>query len=177
MKNKSETLTKFKEFKKSAESEIGRGVRCLRTDNGGEYKSDEFLDFIREAKIRQQFTCPDTPQQNGVSERKNRHLAKICRSMLHAKNVPGQFWAEAMKTAAFVINRLPQQSFILVVPSKEVLPDSGVLEEALEDSQIKLISEIEATNGNQDVKESATKILGKQECMRDKKKKVNQLKE
>ncbi|KAL0402266.1 UNVERIFIED_CONTAM: Retrovirus-related Pol polyprotein from transposon RE2 [Sesamum latifolium] len=76
MKNKSETLTKFKEFKKSAEAEIGRGVRCLRTDNGGEYTSDEFLDFIREAKIRQQFTCPNTPQQNGVSERKNRHLQK-----------------------------------------------------------------------------------------------------
>ncbi|KAL0427813.1 UNVERIFIED_CONTAM: Retrovirus-related Pol polyprotein from transposon RE2 [Sesamum latifolium] len=232
--NKSETLTKFKEFKKSAEAEIGRGVRCLRTDNGGEYTSDEFLDFIQEAKIRQQFTCPNTPQQNGVSERKNRHLAEICRSMLHAKNVPGQFWAEAMKTAAFVINRLPQQrlSFLSLFekmwnmkpsvghfrvfgcvcyvfvpahlrskmekkaircvfvwydsqrkgwrccdpttqkcytsrnvvfdeasawwsPSKEVLPNSGVLEEVLEDSQIKLISEIEATNGDQDVKEGA----------------------
>ncbi|CAL5324316.1 unnamed protein product [Camellia sinensis] len=56
------------------------------------------------------FTCANTPQQNGVAERKNRHLAKICRSMLHAKNVPGRFWAEAMKTATFVINRLPQQS-------------------------------------------------------------------
>ncbi|KAL0367866.1 UNVERIFIED_CONTAM: Retrovirus-related Pol polyprotein from transposon TNT 1-94 [Sesamum radiatum] len=109
MKNKSETLMKFKEFKKSVEAEIDRGVRCLRTDNGGEYTSNKFLDFIREAKIRQQFTCPNTPQQNGVSERKNRHLAEICRSMLHAKNVPGQFWAEAMKTAAFVINILPQQ--------------------------------------------------------------------
>ncbi|KAL0405347.1 UNVERIFIED_CONTAM: Retrovirus-related Pol polyprotein from transposon RE2 [Sesamum latifolium] len=101
MKNKSETLTKFKEFKKSVETEIGRGVWCLRTNNGGEYTSDEFLDFIREAKIRQQFTCPNTPQQNAVSERKNRHLAKICRSMLHAKNVPGQFWVEANETAAF----------------------------------------------------------------------------
>ncbi|KAL0420217.1 UNVERIFIED_CONTAM: Retrovirus-related Pol polyprotein from transposon RE1 [Sesamum latifolium] len=110
MNNKFKTLTKFKEFKKSAEAEIGRGVRCLLTDNGGEYTSDEFLDFIREAKIRQQFTCPITPQQNSVSERQNRHLAEICRSMLHAKNVPGQFWVEAMKTIAFVINRLPQQS-------------------------------------------------------------------
>ncbi|RVW95735.1 Retrovirus-related Pol polyprotein from transposon TNT 1-94 [Vitis vinifera] len=66
--------------------------------------------FIDDFPVRDQFTCANTPQQNGVAERKNRHLAEICRSMLHAKNVPGRFWAEAMKTAAFVINRLPQQS-------------------------------------------------------------------
>ncbi|KAL0415705.1 UNVERIFIED_CONTAM: Retrovirus-related Pol polyprotein from transposon RE2 [Sesamum latifolium] len=120
LKNKSETLTKSKEFKKSAEAKIGRGVRCLRTDNEGEYTSDEFLDFIWEAKIRQQFMCPNTPQQNSVSERKNRHLAEICRSMLHAKNVPGQFWTEAMKTAAFVINRLPQQRLSVLSPFEKL---------------------------------------------------------
>ncbi|KAL0452913.1 UNVERIFIED_CONTAM: Retrovirus-related Pol polyprotein from transposon RE2 [Sesamum latifolium] len=197
MKNKPETLMKFKDFKKSVETEIGRGVWCLRTDNRREYTSDEFFDFIQEVKIRQQFTYPSTPQQNGVSVRKNRHLAEICRSMLHAKNVLGQLWVEAMKTTAFVINKLPQQSkmekkaircFFVgydsqrkgwrccdpttrncytsqnVVfdetsswwsPSKEVLPNFGVFEEALEDSQIKLISKIKAANGDQDVKEGA----------------------
>nr|GEW40517.1 retrovirus-related Pol polyprotein from transposon TNT 1-94 [Tanacetum cinerariifolium] len=110
IKNKSDTLAKFKEFKKSAEVEIGKDVRRLRTDNGGEYTFDEFFNYLQETKVRHQFTCANTPQQNRVYERKNRHLAEICRSMLHAKNVPGQFWAEAMKTAAYVINRLPQQS-------------------------------------------------------------------
>ncbi|GKB48852.1 retrovirus-related pol polyprotein from transposon TNT 1-94, partial [Tanacetum coccineum] len=120
MKNKSDTLAKFKEFKKSAEAEIGKDVRCLRTDNGGEYTSDEFSNYLQETKVRHQFTCANTPQQNGVSERKNRHLAEICRSMLHAKNVPGQFWAEAMKTAAYVINRLPQQRLIFLSPFEKL---------------------------------------------------------
>ncbi|CAL9014755.1 unnamed protein product [Prunus brigantina] len=108
MKEKSDTFSKFKEFKEIVEGEMGKKIICLRTDNGGEYTSNEFCQYLRESRIRHQFTCANTPQQNGVAERKNRHLAEICRSMLHAKNVPGRFWAEAMRTAAHVINKLPQ---------------------------------------------------------------------
>ncbi|KAE8695620.1 tir-nbs resistance protein [Hibiscus syriacus] len=110
MKEKSDTFSKFKEFRDSAEGEVEKKICCLRTDNRGEYRSNEFSQYLRECRIRHQYTCANTPQQNGVAERKNRHLAEICRSMLHAKNVPGRFWAEAMRTAAFVINRLPQPS-------------------------------------------------------------------
>lgn len=78
MKAKSETLSKFKEFREKVESEFGKRIRCLRTDNGGEYTSDEFSDYLKECRIRRQLTCPGTPQQNGVAERKNRHLAEIC---------------------------------------------------------------------------------------------------
>ena len=90
------------------ESKVGSKIQCLRTDNGGEYISDEFLSYLIQCKIRQQLTCPNTPQQNGVVERKNKHLAEVCRSMLHSKNVPGRFWAESMRTTAHIINRLPQ---------------------------------------------------------------------
>ncbi|KAM1328637.1 hypothetical protein ACFX2F_012889 [Malus domestica] len=110
MKNKSNTFSKFKEFRESAAGEVGKKIRCLRTDNGGEYSSSEFSQYLRECRIRHQYTCANTLQQNGVAERKNRHLAEVCRSMLYAKNVPGRFWAEAMRTAAFVINKLPQPS-------------------------------------------------------------------
>ncbi|KAE8684131.1 PLAC8 family protein [Hibiscus syriacus] len=86
MKENFDTFSKFKEFRDSAEGEVGKKICCLRTDNGGEYRSNEFSQYLRECRIQ------------------------ICRSMLHAKNVPGRFWAEAMRTAAFVINRLPQPS-------------------------------------------------------------------
>ncbi|KAI3703127.1 hypothetical protein L6452_28883 [Arctium lappa] len=59
-------------------------------------------------------------QQNGVAERKNWPLAEICRSMLHAKNVPGKYWAEAMNTAAFVINRLPQRRLNFSYPFEKL---------------------------------------------------------
>ena len=98
------------------EGEIGEKICCLRSDNGGEYTSNEFDQYLHECGIRRQFTCANTPQQNGVAERKNRHLAEIYRSMLHAKNVPGRFWAEAMRTAAHVINKLPQPKLGFVSP-------------------------------------------------------------
>ena len=78
MKKKSETLAKFKEFKLMVESEVGSKLQCLRTDNGGEYISDEFSSYLVQYKIRRQLTCPNTPQQNGFVERKNKHLAEVC---------------------------------------------------------------------------------------------------
>ncbi|KAE8676041.1 hypothetical protein F3Y22_tig00111634pilonHSYRG00007 [Hibiscus syriacus] len=120
MKEKSDTFSKFKEFRDSAEGEVGKNICCLRTDNGGEYRSNEFSQYLRECRIRHQYTCANTPQQNGVAERKNWHLAEICRSMLHVKNVSGRFWAKAMRTAAFVINRLPQPRLGFVSPFEKL---------------------------------------------------------
>ena len=62
MKEKSETLEKFKEFKLMVESEVGRKIQCLRTDNGGEYISDEFSSYLVQCNIRRQLTYPNTPQ-------------------------------------------------------------------------------------------------------------------
>ncbi|KAE8681852.1 hypothetical protein F3Y22_tig00111303pilonHSYRG00095 [Hibiscus syriacus] len=120
MKEKSDTFSKFKEFRDSAEGEVGKKICCLRTDNGGEYRSNEFSQYLRECRIRHQYTCANKPQQNGVAERKNQYLTEICRSMLHAKNVPGRFWAEAMRTATFVINRLPQPRLGFVSPFEKL---------------------------------------------------------
>lgn len=88
MKKKLAVLTKFKKFKEKIEKEIDRNIMCLRTDNTGEYISNEFTKFLQDCKIRRQFICLDMSQQNGVAEWKNKHLAKICRNMLHTKNVP-----------------------------------------------------------------------------------------
>ncbi|KAF7817945.1 Retrovirus-related Pol polyprotein from transposon TNT 1-94 [Senna tora] len=120
MKEKSEALSKFKIFKEKNEGEVSHKILCLRTDNGGEYTSKEFSEYLRQNKIRRQLTCPRTPQQNGVAERKNRHLAEICRSMLHAKNVPPRFWAECMKTTVHIINRLPQAKLGFVSPYEKL---------------------------------------------------------
>lgn len=100
---------RFVEFQQEAERQFGNKLKCLRSDNGGEYSSKEFSEYLKQQGIKRQLTCPHTPQQNGVAERKNRHLAVACRSMMHSKNVPTRFWAEGMKTATYVINRLPQR--------------------------------------------------------------------
>lgn len=89
------------------EKEFNSVLKCLRTNNGGEFLSQEFLRFCEEHGIKRQFTCPNTPQQNGVAERKLAHLTAVTLSWLHDKNLPRELWAEAMKCACHVINRLP----------------------------------------------------------------------
>ena len=120
IKEKFEALSKFKEFKETFEKEVNRRICFLRTYNRGEYTSHEFSKYLQDCKIYRQLTCPNTLQQNRVAERKNKHLVEICRSMLHAKNVPPRFWAECMKTAAHMINKLPQAPLGSISPFEKL---------------------------------------------------------
>ena len=82
LKVKSETFDKFKEFKALIENQTGRHIRILRSDNKGEYESNEFDDFYQEARIKRELTVPYNPQQNGVAERKNRTVCEVAKAML-----------------------------------------------------------------------------------------------
>ena len=69
MKEKSEALSKFKEFNEMVEKEVDKKIYCLHIDIGGEYTSHEFSKYLQDCKIRQQLTCPNKPEQNGVVEK------------------------------------------------------------------------------------------------------------
>jgi transposase InsO family protein len=81
----------------------------FRSDNGGEYISHEFQALLQQKYIISQRSCPYTPQQNGVAERKNRHLLDMVRTLLLESSVPPKFWVEALSTTVYLINRLPSQ--------------------------------------------------------------------
>ena len=74
MKAKLEAFARFKEWKALVENESGKSLKVLRSDNGGEYVSGEFLNFCKHHGIRRHFTTPGDPQSNGVAERMNRTL-------------------------------------------------------------------------------------------------------
>ena len=84
-------------------------IKILCTYSGGEYLSTEFQTFLASKGIINQRSCLATPQQNGVAERKNRHLLDVVRSLLLESIVPSMFWVEALKTATYLINSLPSQ--------------------------------------------------------------------
>ncbi|KAE8682936.1 ABC transporter G family member 13 [Hibiscus syriacus] len=88
----------------------GRKIKCLRTDNGGEYKSDQFFDVCHEYVIVRHFTVRNTPQQNGVAERMNRTLLEKVRCILSNAGLGKVFWAEAVTYAGNLINRLPSSA-------------------------------------------------------------------
>ncbi|KAL2232590.1 UNVERIFIED_CONTAM: Retrovirus-related Pol polyprotein from transposon TNT 1-94 [Sesamum indicum] len=89
------------------ENETGLQVKCLRSDNGGEYNSEGIKNYCADHGIRMQKTIPGTPQQNGVAERMNRTLNERARCMRLKSGLPKMFWADAVNTAAFLINRGP----------------------------------------------------------------------
>eukprot|EP00253_Pinus_taeda_P026191 PITA_26191 len=71
MQKKDQTLLKFCEFKALAEKELGRKIKALQSDNGGEYVSQQSKDYYASEGIKRKLTAPHNPQQNGVAERKN----------------------------------------------------------------------------------------------------------
>ncbi|KAL0289281.1 UNVERIFIED_CONTAM: Retrovirus-related Pol polyprotein from transposon TNT 1-94 [Sesamum angustifolium] len=71
-----------------------------------EYNNSEFDKFCEEEGIEHQTTVSYNPQQNGVSERKNRTVMEMARSMLQEKHLPKAFWAEAVYTAVYLLNRI-----------------------------------------------------------------------
>ena len=107
MKAKDEVLEIFLKWKKLVETQIGRKIKCLRTDNGGEYMSDPFMKACEDEGIVRHFTVRHTPQQNGVAERMNRTLLDKVRCMLSNAGLGKEFWAEAVTYAGHLINRLP----------------------------------------------------------------------
>ena len=88
LKTKSQALSMFSNFKKMVETQCGQKIKKLRTDNGGEYTSKEFSVFCQEAGIVHQLTVPYSPQQNGVSERKNKTVMEMTRCILFKKKLP-----------------------------------------------------------------------------------------
>ncbi|GKB17056.1 transposable element [Tanacetum coccineum] len=107
MKHKSEAFEKFKHWKILIENQTGRKIKRLRTDNGLEFCSREFEAFCRDEGIVRHYTVRYTPQQNGVAERMNRTLLERTRCLLLNAGLDRSFWAEALNTTCYLVNRSP----------------------------------------------------------------------
>uniref|UniRef100_A0A5B7B4M6 Retrovirus-related Pol polyprotein from transposon TNT 1-94 n=1 Tax=Davidia involucrata TaxID=16924 RepID=A0A5B7B4M6_DAVIN len=110
MRQKSEVFVIFKKFKSLVEKQSGHFIKTLRSDRGKEYNSNEFNQFCEDEGMERQLTVGYTPQQNGVSERKNQTVMEMAKSILHEKGLPKSFWAEAVYTAVYLINRSPTKA-------------------------------------------------------------------
>uniref|UniRef100_A0AAV1T8D3 Uncharacterized protein n=1 Tax=Peronospora matthiolae TaxID=2874970 RepID=A0AAV1T8D3_9STRA len=110
LQNKSEVATKFAQFVALAETQTGKRVKTLRSDNGGEYTSRTMSKFCADHGIMQKFTPPYTPQLNGVAERMNRTLVESARCMMEHAELSKSYWGEAVMTANFLRLRCPSRS-------------------------------------------------------------------
>ncbi|KAF0739240.1 hypothetical protein Ae201684_005159 [Aphanomyces euteiches] len=82
-------------------------LKTLRSDGGGEYVSDKLEEYFKNHGIHHEVSTPRRQWQNGTAERMNRTLVEMARTMLLHANTAKHWWAEAVNTAAFLRNRIP----------------------------------------------------------------------
>ena len=128
MKNHSELFSHFHAFCAKIHTQFHVYVQNLISDNAKEYVSEQFQSFMLQHGILYQTSCVDTPAQNGVAKRKNRHLLETARALLFQMHVPKHFWADAVSTACFLINRMPSlvlnwdTPYHILFPNKPLFP-------------------------------------------------------
>jgi hypothetical protein len=109
MRHKNDVFSIFRAFHTLIQTQFSAKIRVLRSDNGGEYVNQEFHHYFKTHGIVHETTCPQTPQKNGVAERKNRHILETARALLIDSHVPRHFWSDAVVTAVYLLNRMPSQ--------------------------------------------------------------------
>jgi transposase InsO family protein len=82
-------------------------IKKLQIDVGGEYTSYHFKQFLSTHGILYRITCPHTPQQNGIAERKHRHVIETGIALLAQSHLPPKYWVETCFIAVFLINHMP----------------------------------------------------------------------
>jgi hypothetical protein len=109
MKTKDEVFSRFQELKAFVENQTGGKIKVLRSDNGGKYTLSAFKELCIDFGIKRELTVPYNPQQNGVSERKNRSIFGAAKTMLHDQDFPMFLWVEACNAAVYLQNRSPHK--------------------------------------------------------------------
>jgi transposase InsO family protein len=107
LKKKDKVFSKFQQFKEEIENLTNKKIKTLRTDNGGEHTSKEFVGFCKSKGVRRELTDPHNPQQNGVAERKNRSIEETMKTLMNDKGSSMYLWGEADMKTIYVQNRSP----------------------------------------------------------------------
>jgi hypothetical protein len=106
-KEKGRVMKYAEDFISLMENQTSYKVKKIRCDGGGEFVNSDMMDLCAKKGIILDSSNPYTPQQNGISERKNRTIIEMARSMLKFAGLPNEFWPQSVCTAAYIRNRCP----------------------------------------------------------------------
>ncbi|CAL2278311.1 unnamed protein product [Prunus armeniaca] len=116
LKNKNEMFSRFQSFHKQMKTQFNAQIQILRSNNGEEFVNHNFQTYFQQHEIIHETTCPQTPQQNGVAKRKNRHLLETALSLLIGAHVPRHHWDDAIVTTVHLISRMPSGVLTFKIP-------------------------------------------------------------
>ena len=116
IKSKNEVYDKFLEYLAQEERNSGKLLKRLHSDNGLEYKNEEFRAFFAKKGIKSTFSAPYAHEQNGAAEILNRTLINKVRSLLINAQLPRYLWGEALNAAVYLYNRTPHSNIDYKTP-------------------------------------------------------------
>ena len=96
----------------------GHSVLRMRSDNAKEFTGQDMVAVMRKYSVKHEYSTPYVPQQNGRSERQNRTIIEMARTMLNAASLPTRLWGEACRTAAHIRNLIPLKRLDGKTPSE-----------------------------------------------------------
>jgi hypothetical protein len=105
LRSKNEALTAYKEYDVWCGTQLNARIKKLHSDRGGEYLGKDFELYLKSKGTVQKLTVHDTPQHNGVAERRNRTIVERIRALLHASGLPRFLWGEAARHVVWLMNR------------------------------------------------------------------------
>ena len=94
-------------FQILVENQLERWTKIFQSDGGGEFQSIKFQNHLSKCGILQQVSCLGTPEQNGVVERKHKHIVEMSLTMIFNAKLPLSLWVDAFHTIVYLINQLP----------------------------------------------------------------------
>lgn len=112
LRKKSDAKTEIINFIEYVKNQLSQKPRKFRTDHGGEFMDRELQSYLENQGIIMEPTTPESPQQNGVAERKNRTLNDSVRTLLTSSQLPNYLWAEAMNNVVYTYNRIIRKDHI-----------------------------------------------------------------
>jgi len=110
LKHKSDFFDTFVHLQHYIETQFSTKIKSFQCDGGTEFTNNKFRSHLHSCGIVLRLACPYTPSQNGVAERKHRHVTETGLTLMFHAHVPVSLWVEAFSTAIFLINRLPSPS-------------------------------------------------------------------
>lgn len=116
LRYKSDALSKIQFFLNMVKTHFNSKVKFFRSDNALDFLSRPVQKLFHDNGILQELTCTDTPQQNGVAERKHRHILNVARCLRFQAHLPIKFWGECVLAAVYLINRTPSKNLKNISP-------------------------------------------------------------